>query len=425
MSCDCGETSSNRSRIFADDNDFQNAATMQRGDARAAEVARMQREWNDVINQQREADSGRNEVSRRDVGRGVVVSEDGWDEEGQRAVRGTRTRADHTVRMDRTVRMDVEDDMHNFDMDGQYAGQWCGGARAQCNAEYAGQLNNNESVQEQYNEQGEIMYDANNADMREFLSDVYVAEYMIAYNDSRHEIVQQYMGHLAEVADNIEFDARSNTYTANNIVYFAEYDLIFDANAELFTDGINTIALQDLMEEHDMYDGHDPVPEGTAPVATSKVAGLRSLFGGIVDKARTAAGALANKATTAANEVANKAAAGFADARQQLSAVASQVANSAGEAVKQGMALAKDAAGKVPIKQLATAALSAAALAGGPATMLLAGPAINAIKTGSVAKLADDFSKKATSAASNGFGVMDVAKLAAQNPKVAVAAMRM
>ena len=346
MSCDCGETSSNRSRIFADDNDFQNAATMRRVDARD-EVARLQREWNDVINQQqREADSGRGEVSRRDVGRG----EDEQDEEGQRA-RGTRTR---TVRMDRTARMDVEYDMGTFDMDGQYAGQWCGGARAQCNAEYAGQLNNNESVQEQYNEQGEIMYDANNADMREFLSDVYVAEYMIAYNDSRHEIVQQYMGHLAEVADNIEFDARTNTYTANNIVYFAEYDLIFDANAELFTDGINTIALQDLIEEHDMYDGHDPVPEGTAPVATPNVAGLTSFFGKLKEgmaSARSAASAFGNKvagqAKTAAAQAANKAAAGFADATQQLSAVASKVADQAqaviGDVVSQGKAAAGEA----------------------------------------------------------------------------------
>lgn len=310
MSCDCGETSSNRSRIFADDNDFQNAATMQRGDARAAEVARMQREWNDVINQQREADSGRGEVSRR-----VVVSEDDQDEECQRAVvRGSRT-----DRTDRAARMD-----------GQYAGQWCGGARAQCNAEYAGQLNNNESVQEQYNEQGEIMYDANNADMREFLSDVYVAEYMIAYNDSRHEIVQQYMGHLAEVADNIEFDARTNTYTANNIVYFAEYDLIFDANAELFTDGINTIALQDLVEEHDMYDGHGIVADMKAKLE-AKFAAAKAATSGLVGKVTTAAAEAAKQAAKAAGNV-----------KETLQAAASQVANSAGEAAKQAQVVIGD-----------------------------------------------------------------------------------
>ena len=405
MSCDCGETSSNRSRIFADDNDFQNAATMQRGDARAAEVARMQREWNDVINQQREADSGRNEVSRRDVARRVVVKEDDQDEEGQRAVvRGTRTRTDR--------RVEEEDYMNNFDMDGQYAGQWCGGARAQCNAEYAGQLNNNESVQEQYNEQGEIMYDANNADMREFLSDVYVAEYMIAYNDSRHEIVQQYMGHLAEVADNIEFDARTNTYTANNIVYFAEYDLIFDANAELFTDGINTIALQDLMEEHDMYDGHGIVEQMKARLEAAKKA------------TKEAAGAFTNRVTTAAAEAATQAKGVFGKAKESLQAVASQVAVQAGEAAKQGMALVKDAAEKIPIKQLATAALSAAAVAGGPATMLLAGPAINAINTGSVAKIVGDLSKQATSLASSGPGLGAVLKVAVQNPRLTAAAMK-
>jgi hypothetical protein len=228
----------------------------------------------------------------------------------------------------------------NYGYNGQY--QAWNGINNQCNAEYAGQFGSSDLQSETYNAQGEIMFDANNADMVEFLQDVYVAEYMAAYDNARVGAVQQYMGQLAQIADHMDYDANTNTYTANNIVYFGEYNMIYDANTEVFTDGINTIDLNDMA----YYDANGIVDDMRKKVE-AKLQAAKAAAGKLAAQAQSGLGGLAEKAKAAGSALA-------AQAQQAAAAAASNVKQLAAgfDPAKTLTQAANSVAGMVPTKTL-------------------------------------------------------------------------